>query len=95
MSAKPPVTLQHLLDYLPKAVSAAADENNHQQTPYRALTDKAITYHEPTPGGRHQFSFPPGSSGFALRRVGSCQLQANKAHLHYESGGFDIDWTRK
>lgn len=81
MSGQPPVTLQALLDYLPKAVSTAADENNHEQTPYWsvsgslppaqwALTDRAITlqdaHSEATTAARsHQAPGTTTDSSFA------------------------------
>jgi len=172
MSGQPPVTLQSLLDYLPNAVSAVADENGRQQTPYWSvsgslpanqwvLTDKAITFQElapvastksrshqdePTlnpsfadwvgtwrcsfltmpfekvvePSGAFVDNFMDGPSRRFVRsgrlnrftggrfswlndagmnegttETGSDSLQGNQASHHYETGGFDIIWTRK
>lgn len=176
LSAKPPVTLQNLLDDLPKAVSAAADENNHKQTPYWSvsgslpasqwvLAEKAITFQEATPVAANQsrshqdppdfkpvidavwvgswscvflgnnfekeiqadgsfadywLSSPGGprmaavrsghvknfsdgkfswvieaGANMGLTEFGSYRLQGNQGFLHYESGGFDLVWTRK
>ncbi len=181
MSAKAPVTLQALLDYLPTAVSSAADEANLKQTPYWTvsgslpasqwvLAEKAITvqastgplaavgnsrshqdspapdpvarpaldkawvgswscifmnhhcekdvepdgsftdYWLPGPGGPRMVTIRSGhvtqfSEGrFSWKNevganpgteYGSYRLEGNQAVLHYESGGFDIIWTRK
>ena len=185
MSAKPPVTLQALLDYLPKAVSSAADEANLKQTPYWTvsgnlpasqwvLAEKSITFQASSgplaagnsrshqdatqtpalsksaveqawvgtwecvfmtipcekmvqpdgsfvdyllasPGGprtgiirsghmdqfsQGQFSWRIESSFLNQAEVGksekgSYRLQGNQAFLHYDTGGFDIVWTRK
>jgi len=175
LSGKPPVTLQSLLDYLPKAVSGAADENNLKQTPYWSvsgslpasqwvLTDKAITFQDSAPlassqasrshqdppqaemdkvwvgswtclfltfhcekvvepdgtftdytlsgpGGvrtatirsGHMVKFNQGNfswqidSGMnqGIKEFGTYRIQGSSAQLHYESGGFDILWTRK
>ena len=175
LSGKPPVTLQGLLDYLPKAVSSAADENNLKQTPYWSisgslpasqwvLSDTAITFQESAPvansnaarshqdpprdyvdqawtgswtavfqiypcekvieangnfadyllnapGGMrvqlvrtgHMVNFSQGrftwvvDSGLnqGITEHGTYRIEGNRANLHYDSGPFDLIWTRK